>query len=190
MVCDPGVERGGRLLQKRDLGQTRHRGRSDGQLARLFVEARGHCEDDILFLDGSAAGLFPRLAHVLQVAGRRFDWRQHASALLRIPRQDLGRAVYLGVGEPTLRGMDQSRGDQGALFSRELTHGFARIKEQKRWQRATRFARIGGDLLGNREDMNGREIRSFRLPWINEGQSAVRGAEVDADLHAFRFSRT
>jgi hypothetical protein len=68
VICDPRVERRGRLFEQRELRQARLDGRLHGEFARLFVERSGNGEHDILLGERRAVRAVPSLAHVREEA--------------------------------------------------------------------------------------------------------------------------
>src|SRR5579864_7478699 len=190
IVRDPGIEGGRGLLDQREFFEAGFARGYHGQLARLFVEAGGHREDDVVCGKRRALRLLPCIGQVLQDAGGHFDGREDASALLRIPGQNFGGAIDLGIREPAFGGVHGFGGDQRALLARVNANVFLIAQIQERRQRAERLDASGGHVLRNIEHANGGEIGVFGR--IDEGERGVGGAEVDADVHRlirFRFPR-
>ena len=185
IVGDPGIEGRGGLFEQRQLFEAGFARGHHGELAGLFVEGRGHGEDDVLLGERHALGLVPLLAEFGDEARRDFDRREHAAGLLRIPGQDLGGAVDVGIREPGF-----GRVHQAAWAP-------ARPARARRRRRAgplpgtgttaacgAASTRPGGDELRRLEDVDGRKVAVFRFALVDVGQGGVGGAEVDADFHA------
>jgi len=117
------------------------------------------------------------------VACRDFHRREHAAGLGRIPREDFGGAVDVGIGEPRLCGVHQLGGHEGALLARVDAHRLAIFEEEERRQGAPRLGTSGGDQLGPFEDVDGGEVAIFGFAFVDVGEGGVGGAEIDADFH-------
>ncbi len=83
--------------------------------------------------------LVPGIANIGQDRGRNFDRRKHASALLRIPREDFGGAIHFGIREPRFRRVYRLGRHQRALLARVSADVGLIAQKQKRWQRPPRF---------------------------------------------------
>ncbi len=189
VVGDPRIERRGRLFEQREPLQAGIARGHHGEFARLFVERRRDGEHDVLLGQRRAVvRLVPLLAELADEARRNFHRREHAPGLLRIPRQDLGGAIHIGVGEPGFRRVHQARGHDRALLARVDADRLAVFQEQERGQRAARLDAAGGHQLRRLEDVDRREIAVSGLAFVDVGQRGVGGAEVDADFHAGAYS--
>ena len=165
-------------------------GGHDGQLAGFFIEGGGDGEDDILIGEGELLGLVPGFAEGGDVAGGDLDGGEDAAGLGRIPGEDFGGAIDVGIGEPGFGGMDQLGGHDGALLAGVDADGLAVFEKHERRQGAARLGSAGGDELGSFEDVDGREVEILGFAWVDVGEGGVGGAEVDADFHrdGFRLS--
>ena len=188
VVGDPRIERGGRLFEQREALETRLARGHHGEFPSLFVEGRGDGEHDVLRGQRHAFGAVPLLAELGDEARGNLDRREHASGLLRIPREDLGCPIDIGIGEPGFRRVHQARGDDGALLARVDADWLPVFQEQERRQRAARLDAPGGHQLRRLEDVNRRKVAVLGLAFVDIGQSGVGGAEVDPDLHAALYS--
>ena len=122
---DPGVERGQRLLEQRQLLEPRARSPPHRQLARFLVERRGHGEHDRAAARAARsssvrrAGVVPGVA---QVREQRAPTPRPATAAGR-PRLPHGRSAAVrstrGIRQPGLRRRDLPRRHERALVARE-----------------------------------------------------------------------
>src|ERR1022692_2421407 len=177
----------GGLFEQRELGQAGLLGRHYGELAGFFVEGSGDGQDDILIgqrkLLGVAPSRVPSVAEGGDVARRDFHGGEHAAGFGRIPREDFGGAVHIGIGEPGLGGVHQLGGHQRALLARVDADGLAVFEEEERRQGAARLGAAGGDQLRRFEDVDGGEVAIFGFAFVDVGEGGVGGAEIDADFH-------
>ena len=98
VIRDPGVERGGRLFEEREVLNARLLRRLHGQLARLFVERCGHGEHDVL--------------------------RAERLAFLRSPTPGGSAARYCAETSTGDRTRPASCASQGRIFAVRSTSGF------------------------------------------------------------------
>ena len=190
VVGDPRIERRRGLLQQRQFLQSGIARGHHGEFARLFVERRRHGEDNVLFSQRRPHGAVPFLAEFADETRRNLHRREHAAGLLRIPRQDLRGAIDIGIRKPRFRRVHQPRGNNRALFARVHAHRLAIFEEEERWQRASRLDAPGRYQLRRLKDVQRRKLAVIALAFVDVGQRGVGRAEVDANLHAFTFSRT
>ncbi len=132
---------------------------------------------------GARLRAVPLLAELGDEARRNLHRREHAPGLRRIPRQDFGGAVDIGIREPGFGRVHQPRGHQRALLARVHAHRLAVFQKQERGQRAARLDAPGRHQLRRLEDVDRREIAVFGLALVDVGQGGIGGAEVDADFH-------
>ncbi len=147
---EPGIERGLRLLEQRDILQSSLGSRLGGELARHRVERSGNGQVDVLILEPVGRGLarnpsVPGVAQVLEVGGGRRDRRDPLDVRRGRPRQYRGATIHSGMREPALRRADQPAGDLGAMISGEDSgHAVGgRLPRQGK--------RIRRELLGRRQ---------------------------------------
>ncbi len=183
VVGDPRVERRGGLFEQREALDAGFFRRHDRELAGLFVERSWDGEHDVLFGEGSGLGAVPLFAELGDISRRDFHGREHATGLGRIPRQDLGGAVDVGIGEPRFGRMHQAGGDERALIAGIGADGLTVFEKEKRWQSAARLDAAGGHQLRGIKDVDGREIEIFGFAGVDIGEGGVGGAEIDADFH-------
>ena len=139
VVGDPRIERRGGLFEQGEL--------LEAGLARgLTVSSRASSSKDAgtvstmsCSASGAAVRAVPLLAELADDARGNFHRRKHAPGLRRIPGQDLGGAVHIGVGEPRFGRMHQARGHQRALLARVDADRLPLFQKQKRRQRAPRL---------------------------------------------------
>ena len=117
------------------------------------------------------------------IARGNFHGREHAAGFGRIPGQDFGGAVDIGIREPGFGGVHQLGGHQRALLAGVDADGLAVFEEEERGQGAARLDAAGRDQLGRFEDVDGREVAIFGFAFVDVGEGGVGGAEIDADFH-------
>ena len=120
----PGVERGLRLLEERDVLQPGLGGRFHGQLARDRVERGRDRQEDFLVLEPVGGGLagdsrVPGVAQVLEIGRRRGDRRDSRHIVGGRPGQNGRAAVDAGVRKPALGRADQPARHLGSVLARE-----------------------------------------------------------------------
>jgi hypothetical protein len=170
IVGDPRIERRRRLFEQRQLLDAGIARRHHREFARLFVEGRRHGEHDVLFGQRRAHGAVPLLAEFADEARRNFHRREHPPGLLRIPRQNLRRAVDIGIRKPRFRRVHQARGHNRALLARVHAHRLAIFQEKERWQRAPRLHAPGRYQLRRFEDVQRRKFAVVALAFVDVGQ--------------------
>ncbi len=198
---DPGIKRGLRLLQQRDVFQPRRPRRLDGQLAGRRVERRRHRQHDFLLFQpavGQVARqlMVPRLNQMFQVERAGFQRRDAAAAFRPLPRQHRPLAVDAGVAQPRLGRRHQPRRHEAALLPGELADGVIAVGVPRQFQAAGRhFARPRQIQIRRQErpvghgprpdDLRHGQVRRpavgrLRGPGIDVGHAAVGGPQVDA----------
>ena len=129
---EPGVERGLRLFQQRDVfeprGAWRPRRSARGPRRRTRPAPSGRCPASSSRWSATslAIDLVPRLGQVLQVAGAGLDRRDLAAILRRLPRQDRRAAIDAGMAQPRLGRRRQPRRHLAAEVAGELADGVSR----------------------------------------------------------------
>ena len=190
IVRDPGIKRRRRFFEQRQLLDAGLARGDDGQLASLFIKARGHRQHHVVLANARTPLLRPRVRHALQNARRDFHRREHSSRLLRIPGKNLGGAVHFRIRKPALGRMDAFGRHQRALLAREHAQIFLIAQIQKRRQSAPRLDAALRHVLRNLQDANRRRIRFRGLLWVDVRERGVGGAEIDADVHSRTLIRS
>ena len=77
-----------------------------------------------------------------------------------------------------------------ALLARVHAHRLAVFQKEERGQRAPRLHAPGRHQLRRLENVQRRKFAVVALAFVDVRQRGIGGAQVDANLHAFTFSRT
>ena len=203
---EPGVERGLRLFEQRHLFEPRGAGGAQRELPGLFVERRGHGQQDVLMRQrqrGIALGDIPieDRGQMFQVLGRRIDRRDVRDLVGRAPGKDRCGPVRRAVRQPRLRRGDQPHRILGAAPPRELTGHESRLLVPRECEAAggkielarrveeRRQQRARGDFAGVHQLRDVLDPHSRRVAGggVHPAEGAVGGAEVDADDEAMGY---
>ena len=200
MPLDPGVERGLRLFEQRDVLIAGLFGGLQRQVARHGVERGGHRHQHLLLGErriGHRA--VPGVPQMVQIAAAGLHRRKFGHAFGRAEGQDGRGAVHAAMRKPRLRRRHQAAGIfHAALLRQAADHGFGlRIPGQRR--------RAGGKIgrAGNIEERRQqvfvahfrrvhqlRDAQQFDFgqgerigirPVLHVRERGVSGAEVDTD---------
>ena len=186
---DPGVERGLRFFQQRQLAQARVRRRRHRQLARHRIKGRGHRQRYRLVRELHALVRVRRLPGVAQLSqdpGGRLPRRDARDLCLGARRQQLLAAKR----QPALRRRHQPRRHLRAPVAGEgADHEVAQLlvrgrQVDERRQELARRRLAGRDQLRHleRHRRGQRFAGARRLDGeVHLGQGAVGGAEIDSD---------
>ena len=203
---EPGVERGLRLFEQRDLLEPRGAGGAQRQLAGLLVERRGHGQQHVLLRQrqrGIALRRHPDRRPRPDVAGTRPTHRPARCAGPRRARPTAGSARSGSPRRATAttsprrpaapdsrrRAAARARRHESRLLvprQREAAGGkieLARRVEERRQQRAR------GDFAGVHQLRDVLDPHSRRVAGggVHPAEGAVGGAEVDADDEAMGY---
>ena len=146
--------------------------------------------------------LVPGGAQVFEVADGRVQRRDARHLGRRIVRQDVGAPVDAGVAKPALGAGHEADRRRGAAAARQFADDRAAVGRpgqrelvrrqlvgmrhvQERGQQRLRFDRAGRCQLRHRQHAVRGGLAVAGVD-VDEGQRAVRGAEVDADRIAWR----
>ena len=111
LAVEPGVERGLRFFEQRQMLEAGGPGRFHGEFARGRIERRGHRQDDLLrfqfvFGDRVRRHRIPGFGEMFQIPCAGFDRRNATVGLGGAERQDRRFAIAAGVPQPRLRTTD------------------------------------------------------------------------------------
>ena len=158
---EPGVERGLRLLDQRDLPEAGLGRGLARQLPRDCIERRRDGQEDVLVLQAIGGHLagdpgIPRIAEVLQVGRRGGDRRDPGNVVCRRPGEDCGTPIHPGMREPALGRTDQTPRHLGPVLTSEDANDAVRRRFPGQVQAAL------GELLGRRQIEERRQQGPFR----------------------------